>query len=479
MPIHHQAVPPHFLVFVPGLLGSRLRRRGDRKLLWPGSSVLSWLPPGRWLDELSYSTGDMVPDGIVDEVVFVPPWVKQQCYGRLIAALERFGYHASRDGSPAADPALYVFAYDWRQDNRQSAKELARAVRDWSRYHPGAKAWIIAHSMGGLVSRWFIEKLGGEDLVQRLFLVASPWDGAPMALQVLFHGYDVFLRKRLGLFDVRGPTRDFLRTLPSAYQLLPWKHDFLWDVSNQPVDCFAAQGWLPDPERQRLLADGRTFGSELGLASSVQTLCLFGRKQPTLTRGTVQYQAGAAWQDITWNVHTAGDGTVPERSAVHPGAATHFPVAATHGDVYANPAAWDVLEWALLGQYQAATTRAAVSMGDLQLGFRPDKNTYEPGESMVITAAVHRAADRQPVSDASVQIELVWQENLPGSTEPAPAGTPLATTLVPSHRTDIHFEGTLMVPRAEGYYRLLATVKANDAAPLCAEELVAVESASD
>ncbi|MEM6963542.1 MAG: caspase family protein [Bacteroidota bacterium] len=40
---------------------------------------------------------------------------------------------------------------------------------------------LIAHSMGGLVSRWFIEKLGGDQLVSHFIQVGSPNAGSPWA----------------------------------------------------------------------------------------------------------------------------------------------------------------------------------------------------------------------------------------------------------------------------------------------------------
>lgn len=40
---------------------------------------------------------------------------------------------------------------------------------------------IIAHSMGGLVSRWFIEKLGGDQIVTHFIQVGSPNAGSPWA----------------------------------------------------------------------------------------------------------------------------------------------------------------------------------------------------------------------------------------------------------------------------------------------------------
>ncbi|RYF87016.1 MAG: alpha/beta hydrolase, partial [Chitinophagaceae bacterium] len=40
---------------------------------------------------------------------------------------------------------------------------------------------LIAHSMGGLVSRWFVEQLGGNELVSRLVMLGTPNNGTPWA----------------------------------------------------------------------------------------------------------------------------------------------------------------------------------------------------------------------------------------------------------------------------------------------------------
>ena len=41
------------------------------------------------------------------------------------------------------------------------------------------KTLHIAHSMGGLVSRWFIEREGGNEIVQHLVLLGTPNGGSP------------------------------------------------------------------------------------------------------------------------------------------------------------------------------------------------------------------------------------------------------------------------------------------------------------
>ncbi|MFZ1024693.1 MAG: caspase family protein [Limnoraphis robusta] len=43
----------------------------------------------------------------------------------------------------------------------------------------GKRLDIVAHSMGGLVSRWFIEREGGNQVVQHLVMLGTPNDGSP------------------------------------------------------------------------------------------------------------------------------------------------------------------------------------------------------------------------------------------------------------------------------------------------------------
>lgn len=45
----------------------------------------------------------------------------------------------------------------------------------------GQRLDILAHSMGGLVARWFIEREGGDALVNRLVMVGTPNGGTPIA----------------------------------------------------------------------------------------------------------------------------------------------------------------------------------------------------------------------------------------------------------------------------------------------------------
>ncbi|HRW07047.1 MAG TPA: FHA domain-containing protein, partial [Caldilineaceae bacterium] len=140
------------IVFVPGMMGSELWRGSER--LWPNVKVMFTDP------EIFRVTPEnvMEPRGIVGEMVFVPNFLKQQHYSRLGDFLEEaLGYERRRD--------LLEFAYDWRQDLRLSAQRLAQAIDSWGVTQP---ITLIAHSLGCIVSRYYVERLGGKHKVGRL-----------------------------------------------------------------------------------------------------------------------------------------------------------------------------------------------------------------------------------------------------------------------------------------------------------------------
>lgn len=483
MPTTADQVPPHFLVIVPGYMGSKLRDRTTGKTAWVDfqsipRNPLQW---DDWIDNLletlTYPNENLEPAGVMDEVIFVPPWAKQEHYSRLVDALQRLGYTLGPDAE--SEPAVYTFPYDWRQDNRISARQLGEAIDRWRTQHPGAEAWIIAHSNGGLVARWYIEKEGGKDRVGRLFLMGSPWDGVPKMMWMLFHGLDTLFRRRFTLFDIPRRSRDLFRTFPSAYQLLPRKDPFLRGPNDQSLDLFTESDWLETNEQRQLLLEGRRFNEELGTTLSVETLCFFGRKTLTTTEGVVRIDAGGQWSNIEWLATEAGDGTVPEPSAVHPEAKAKLPFAVGHGDIYVTPAVLEFLEWELIDKYRAVS-RAVVVTERLTVMFEPDRDVYSPGETIDLWATVHENREgAPPVSGASITVQLVWRQPLPGMHPTAPPEHLPEARLWESDETAGRYEGSLVAPEIEGYYQVRAIVRAVGEPAVKLEELVAIEAEPD
>ncbi|MCW5852078.1 MAG: hypothetical protein KIT87_18540, partial [Anaerolineae bacterium] len=243
MPDTAKRPPRHFVVIVPGILGSRLRRADTQEVVWGDfrqmlSNPLQVRPRfQRMMESLVYPS-PLEPDGILDEIVVFPPLIEIGQYDRLVNYLHtQLGYSLT-DG----EPAVYSFGYDWRQDNRRSAAQLGEAIDGWRAKHPGAEVWLLAHSNGGLVARWYIEMLGGKQWVPRFFALASPRGGAPQALATVLKGPAGILRPAFALLGI--DTRPVVKTWPCLYQLLPHDEGFVTDSTDQAVNVFEETAWL-------------------------------------------------------------------------------------------------------------------------------------------------------------------------------------------------------------------------------------------
>lgn len=90
-----------------------------------------------------------------------------------------------RDSAGAELAAQYDLTLTFDYENLETPiEETARLLKDRLAAiglgaNHGKTLHIVAHSMGGLVSRWFIEKEGGNEVVSHLFMVGTPNAGSP------------------------------------------------------------------------------------------------------------------------------------------------------------------------------------------------------------------------------------------------------------------------------------------------------------
>ena len=84
------------------------------------------------------------------------------------------------DGTPSC--ALYKFGYSsLTKSNKTSAKVLKTYINNIRPNHSNRKAKIIAHSNGGLVSRWYRVFEGGSSATSRLVTLGTPHKGTSWA----------------------------------------------------------------------------------------------------------------------------------------------------------------------------------------------------------------------------------------------------------------------------------------------------------
>jgi len=313
------------VILLPGITGSVLANA--RKEVWAPSGGAVWRAVasfGKSITGLELAAdggpGDVVATRLVPDVTIVPGLVKIDGYSRIEQHLVgKLGLEPGRNYFP--------FPYDWRLDNRVNARALETKAMQWltawrrSSGAADARLVLVGHSMGGLVSRYFLECLGGWRDTRALFTLGTPHRGSLNAVDFLVHG----MKKGIGPLGL--DMTPLLRSLPSVYQLLP----IYPCVDAAPGELAyiadaAAAGALPEVDADRA-RQARAFHQEIEDAQEANARQdayrergyrlqpMVGNLQPTYQSarsrgGKVELLRSRNGQD------DGGDGTVPCVSAI-------------------------------------------------------------------------------------------------------------------------------------------------------------------
>ena len=327
------------VVILPGITGSVLQK--DGKDIWGFSSevILNFIKSrGKSLDALRVEQDDSDAEDLGDGIKAVR-LVEDASIPGLVKILDGYtqttkmiteNFSNIIQGDIYHDPDdkaanFYHFPYDWRRDNRASAKILKKwldiRLKCW-REHSGnqnAKVILLAHSMGGLVSRYYLEVLEGWQDCKALFTFGTPYRGSLNAVDFLANGY------KKAFIDLT----EAMRSMNSVYQLMPrYKalqigNDF-YRVAQSPVQ-------LPNIDLVKA-KDALAFHDEIDDAAdanknnsiyrhSFVTCPIVGVIQPTKQVAELLDGVITTSENLpTWlsdRSHLAdGDGTVPQVSAI-------------------------------------------------------------------------------------------------------------------------------------------------------------------
>ena len=285
------------VVVVPGILGSRLSREGRE--VWGtsvGAGVQALITFGNSLNKLRLpdGIGDGDPDdgvvatGLMEDLQIVPGlWSPVRAYSGLMDWLrERFTLDDRPPGG--GPPNLVPFAYDWRLSNRLTAERLRDTVEPalerWrDAGHPDAKLVFLCHSMGGLVTRHYLERLGGAGHARALVTFGTPHRGALKALTQIVN------EKSQGWWKWKVDLTALVRSLPAAYQLLPTYACI--DAPNREDLLRLDEADVPDVDSARL-ADALDFHREMAMPPEDERGYRFevvtGTEQPTTVSARVR-----------------------------------------------------------------------------------------------------------------------------------------------------------------------------------------------
>jgi pimeloyl-ACP methyl ester carboxylesterase len=315
------------VVILPGIMGSVLQKDGRDVWALSGGALLNGLKTlGGSVAGLTL-TGDSaeaetLDDGIVATRLFadvhlIPGFWKIDGYTMLAKAItEEFRARAGEN--------YFEFPYDWRRDNRAAARRLARLSAGWleswrrTSGNPDAKLILIAHSMGGLVARYFLEVLEGWRDTRMLVTFGTPYRGSLKALDAISNG----LKKTIGAWtaiDMSG----LVRSLTSAYQLLPIYP--CYTPGTGALQRVAESDGIPNVDAARAKT-ALAFHDEIRLATERNELLpdyragrytlhpIVGTYQPTLQIAR-RAADGLALSERYPGQDIEGDGTVPQVSA--------------------------------------------------------------------------------------------------------------------------------------------------------------------
>lgn len=316
------------VIVVHGLLGAKLRDDTTGKEFWGTFSpaAQTWkemhmfahpMGIGRKLSELTNGTSayTMLDHANIQLMGFS---FSVSGYSELIELLQKCGYYSDAKPLPPGKNffSQFFFYYDWRRDIPENAARFHRFILEkrayiQQRYRElyglsdyDVKFDIVAHSMGGLLSRYYL-RYGGQDLpADGVSLPYLDWSGSRYVDKLMVIGtpnagyLDTILEMTRGLQLAPGASvypPALIGTFPSLYQMLPHPEfrPVVWedDPGGPAPDIFDPGLWrdmkwsLADPGQdavlQILLPEVRSAEERRRIALDHQAKCLRRARQFT------------------------------------------------------------------------------------------------------------------------------------------------------------------------------------------------------
>ncbi len=313
------------VIVIHGLLGSKLADRRDGTNIW-GQFALTEMLTGNKLARLAHPMqekkplselkSDITPSGLLDksQIRVLGFSFDYEGYDILVNALSKAGYVPDNRPLPEGKNfySQFIFYYDWRRDISENAGRLKKFIIEKKRYLQERYAQLyglenhdihfdlVAHSMGGLVARYFM-RYGGTPLPEReLELPRLTWEGAKYIDRVAIiatpnAGYpDTLVELTEGLrLSPAAPAypKTVIGTFPSYYQMLPNVESNSVRIAGTetPVEYFRLETWqrynwgLADPRQDEwlkiLLPDVSSKEERLRIATDHLDKCLRKARQ--------------------------------------------------------------------------------------------------------------------------------------------------------------------------------------------------------
>lgn len=309
------------VVVIPGIGGSELHNNNGQRI-WPPLNPLQSANVVELMRD-DVKVGDILRD------IRIQNWNILSQYSDLIRFLDGLGFYEREN-------ALLTCPYDWRKGNAQAAEKLANLLDDAVQRRGATKINLIAHSMGGLVARYYLEKgdfdrRPGFAKVARLITLGTPHRGAPESVR-----YARGDERWLWLTAEGVKTLSADGRYPSLYELFPPQGEpFAWadtpGSEYEPIDIYNLPNELGLSASNLQAASTFHKALESGPKQGVRYFAFLGSQQTTAVALLVNESQG--WSVFEKRQFHSGDGRVPTWSGTISGWQS-FAVGGEHGDIY-------------------------------------------------------------------------------------------------------------------------------------------------
>lgn len=254
------------IIIIPGILGSDLVNKTTGEVVWFDLSRSkdddARLPIAASLRE---SKDNLESRDIIRKVEVTKFLPEIDVYQQLIDTLKNYGGYTENsweNPSDKVEDTFFVFPYDWRRDNVETAQLLIQKIEALKAKlkRPELKFNILAHSMGGLIARYaamygdqdlpagnaaFKPNWAGEKHFNKIFLFGVPNEGSILSLRRLLRGFSP-IGGKANLPFIRNLTPTDLATMPSLFQLMPHAGTgrfFDEDLKPLKIDLYSIETW--------------------------------------------------------------------------------------------------------------------------------------------------------------------------------------------------------------------------------------------
>lgn len=466
------AAPDRPVVFIPGILGSKLCRddAGGETIVWGTLAAFRHvgalaLAPG------AEAAGAVRSCGLIREISVLGP-LKQDFYGTIMDRLAAAGYHEGE--------SLFVFDYDWRLSVFDNADRLAAFVA--LRMPEGTGQFdILAHSMGGLIGRVYLADEAGAPRVKRFITAGTPWEGSVRVFELLETGYGPANRLVGGL----GLVRRTLLSFPSIYELVPTYEGCCSQdagsggaVDPRQPGTWPALGWqaapdgTPDPA---LVSRHRARLAEIvatPLPAGVEGAATIGVDQRTAE--SVRLRPGDGGWRVDIKTGWSGDGVVVPASSRAGGGSVYPTSFSNHQAILSDPDVQDFVLAALRSGPEQALAAVPVRPRDAMetlsgrlvalvgVAVTTDAPVLATGEAARVRVIL-RLAELDPADPADIVLQA---EHPDGRVETIPLARDPAGTDNPFEQV---FEGRLSTGPEPGTLTLRAALDVAGGADRIAE----------